>query len=386
MSYDDIQPFKLDTYESEEYTTDLWLFADIFYRDDKIFLTCPVYSEDYVDINKIIITYNGFELSGPHLTHIPDEAITNADNSWFVGDYNCSRTLVYDFPYDVDSAELKVTYEDLVNNYTVTRGVFPSSKDFLSATTLFQEDVKFQPFTLYYNYYSQQGVEKFYLYHNNVGVNSEIKDLAIYDYPNVQLLQWPFHYWSTVNGRISYIREHNSPLPGVANVHHAQTIQLQHVLYKYGKPASEYMIFNDFDEYMDISYAVNIRTYLKEESPDNVMFRNHWCCTLSEPTVPAEFPEFLYKATKKYGRGSRSKCVHKTSVLDSLCVHYAPTCCWNIPDPTINARKHNMLYHFVDWSSRSGDRPKGRKQWDCREDVINPKWIYNTKKYRYEKK
>ena len=70
MSYDCIQPFKLDTYESEEYTTDLWLFVDIFYRGDKVFLTCPVYSEDYLDINKITITYNGFELSAVSYTHL----------------------------------------------------------------------------------------------------------------------------------------------------------------------------------------------------------------------------------------------------------------------------------------------------------------------------
>ena len=164
----------------------------------------------------------------------------------FVEDYDCARTLTYDFPYDVDSAELKVTYEDLVNNYTVTRGVFPSSKDFLSATTLFQEDVESPVFPLYYNYYLQQGVDKFYLYHNNIGVNSEIKDPSVYDYPNVKLLQWPFHYWSTVNGRIPYILEHNDTIPGFTKPHHAQVLQQDHALYKYGKPASEYMIFNDF--------------------------------------------------------------------------------------------------------------------------------------------
>ena len=147
------------------------------------------------------------------------------------------------------------------------------------------------------------------------------------------------------------------------------------------------MIFNDFDEYMDIfdhPHNRDLRTYLKEESPDSVMFRNHWCCTLSEPAVPTEFPEFLYKAKKKFGRGSRSKCVHKMSILEALCVHHAPPGCWSIKKPIIHATKRNMLYHFLDWSSRSGDRPKGRKRWDHRDDLIQPDFRYNTKKYRYE--
>ena len=84
----------------------------------------------------------------------------------------------------------------------------------LTITTCFKDD--YELFPMWYDYYTKQGVEFFYMYYNGK-ITDEIKEL--FDKPNVILHEWDFNYWS----------------PYAHRLHYAQMGQLQHALHKYGK-------------------------------------------------------------------------------------------------------------------------------------------------------
>ena len=72
------------------------------------------------------------------------------------------------------------------------------------------------------------------MYYNGK-INDEI--IKYLNYPNVTLIEWDFRYWNNKNNKYK---------------HHAQTGQLHHALFKFGKMNYDFMIFNDMDEFLYI--------------------------------------------------------------------------------------------------------------------------------------
>jgi hypothetical protein len=84
----------------------------------------------------------------------------------------------------------------------------------LAQTTLFKDDIHL--IEIFYNYYTKQGVEKFFLYCNKK-ITSKIRSLC--NNKNIKLIKWKFHYW---NINCDY-------------KHHAQLGQMHHAMYNMGK-------------------------------------------------------------------------------------------------------------------------------------------------------
>jgi len=227
---------------------------------------------------------------------------------------------------------------------------------FLAVTTLFKHDHRLFP--LFYNYYKEQGVDHFFMYYNGV-ITEEIK--KVFDKPDVTLVEWNFHYWNT---------------HGVKYIHHAQTGQMHHALYKYAKDVYDYMIFCDLDEYLHIpknkciteiapnseEYIDNtIRKFITNNPNIEVFgFCNFWSDTIdgsipSSPHLPKKF--LAVRDPVEYLE--RSKNIYKVASINTIGIH-------QIGDGVHVNMKHIVdlkMYHFYKWSS------KNRKIENCTHDV-----------------
>jgi len=181
------------------------------------------------------------------------------------------------------------------------------------------------------------------------------------DYENVTFVEWNYAY---------YIE----PKDG-----HAQSGHMNHALYKYGKPSTEYMIYNDLDEYMFVSNTPLYTLLQQNPAYDTYMFLNVWCDTVSIPTdiekyyedlKDEDMPERIAIKHEIYAPTHSSKCIHKSNSIHFIenihCgQHYVDT--RNVYRETVDTNTllaNNLLFHFFRWS-----RPHIDHSHRGREDV-----------------
>lgn len=224
--------------------------------------------------------------------------------------------------------------EEVTINYKKIERVFPidnidtNRKGTLALTTLCKNDYSYFP--TFYDYYTKQGVEHFYIYYNGKLHDNVNK---VMNYPNVTLIEWNFRYWNKGQYKCKY-------------KHHAQPCQINHALYKYGKQNYDYMIFNDLDEYFHIE-GYSLKDYIKNNPSINIFgFRNIWARTIT-PGIPSTIPnEFLCSnVIWKYSR--RAKNIYKTDDIKLAGIH----------SPHIVEKQKNRIvdlnmYHFLEWNHK----------------------------------
>jgi hypothetical protein len=219
---------------------------------------------------------------------------------------------------------LTIKYKTLLLHADIEQINDLTQKRDLAITTLFQND--YDLFPCFYNYYTSQGVEWFYMYYNGI-ITTKIKEL--FNKPNVTLIEWNFRYWNT----------------NCTFRHHAQLGQMHDALYKYGKSNYNYMIFCDLDEYLHISKT----TLLKEiqKGPyDVVGFCNYWSQTLDNK-IPSALSTFTSSSNGlPYRR--RSKNILRPDSIHLLDIHY-------ITQQNLNIQKcpNYKMYHFYCWSKKN---------------------------------
>lgn len=318
-SYDKINSFNLDQGKI--------LFFDIFINNDKLHIISPKYSNFSIDYNSIKI----YLLNSNTKIELKQESeFTNTDYI-----YEPFNIKIYKLPENINSEEnIEVEYNNITKNYLLYKYVNYSTnksqnKFLLSATTLFKDD--WDRFNQYYRYYSNQGIEYFYMYYNGIATE-EIKEK--FNYYNVKLIDWNFQYWNE----------------NIVGQHVAQVGQLQHSLYKYGKIQTQFMTYCDLDEFMFIP-NVTIKEFIQNPqfpNSDTIGFQNHWCMTI-DGKVFDEFPEKFLKSSEKFtfGHNQRSKCIHRVDSHDYIYIHM----------PQINKNKNIILndnlflFHFANWNS-----------------------------------
>lgn len=245
---------------------------------------------------------------------------------------NCVQPiLIFKYKYkNIDSNIVKIKYKNIDREFKFD---FIDSKRLgtLALTTLFKDD--YSTFTIFYDYYSKQGVEHFYMYYNGK-IKKKIK--KIFDYPNVTLIEWNFRYWNKVDN-ISY-----------KWFHHAQIGQINHALYKFGKDNYDYMIFNDLDEYFNVKENKLINFVKNNNNISIFRFCNIWAKTKKShelKRIPNKFMRM--KDNLKYPK--RSKNIYKTNDLKIIGIHE--------PYTFMNDNNKNnyiddlKMFHFYDWSS-----------------------------------
>jgi hypothetical protein len=300
MDFDDVNLFMIEK--------DKYLFFDIFCKNNELVLICPVYNRTYTKYNNIVIKHNG------NILQIKDIVKKIEREPIVVIIFNIEMT-------EMTEINVEVSYNNIINNYNLCNHTSTQNKT-LAQTTLMKDDYKL--IDIFHQYYLDQGVQYFYIYYNGI-LTDEIKKL--FERDNVKLIGWNYHYWN------------KKPL----FEHHAQLGQMYHALYKYGKCNVEYMIFNDFDEYM---YNPNIKLIdmVKQNNNDTIGFFNNWCNTLDNK-IPLEFPTTFYK-DGQLGYNNRSKCIHKTDNVVIIGIHTGKT---YIKKAKLNMDKNNMLLHFNNW-------------------------------------
>ena len=298
ISFDDINSFPLDENKL--------LFFDIYHKDNQIILICPVYED--IDpsefISNIKISNNGIPL--------------NLDGFQSKIEYEPILIIGYKFTSSNKINMIKVEFNGIIKEFNLKcEDLIDLHK--LSITTLFKDDFKL--IDLFYSYYDSQGVKKFYLYYNGI-LTTEIKEL--FSKKGVKLIEWNFKYWnSTSNTNF---------------LHHAQMGQIHHALWKYGKNRSEYMIFCDFDEYLTVDNKTLINE-IKEKKYDFFGFCTQWCLV---EEIPKTLP-FNFTKSEIIPYPSRSKCIYKVSLINTIGIHYS--------NENLNGKSDYIMYHFLNFSN-----------------------------------
>ena len=300
-----------------ENLNDKYIFSQLI-LDNKLILIFPIYNQkisetsfkisllDYdIKLNNIIEKIK-IEPIQIFIYNIIKKKQTNEDNN--------NKLIKGKFEYNnfIDKLNINPIYTNKVN--------------LLGITTLFKNDYKLFP--LFYNYYTKQGVDKFYMYYNG-NVNDEIK--KIFDKPNVVLINWNYRYWNKI------------VIPEIKYSHHAQMGQMHDAIYRYGKPECEYMIFCDLDEYMYIKNNT-LSNYIKDKTYDVIEFHNYFSKLINGNIYDdniVELPETI-KIGYKYPYSYRSKNIYKTSCIDSINIHTPEK--FNILSP--KKSHNNYLLHF----------------------------------------
>ena len=288
---------------------DRFLFFDIFHKNNKLILICPVYSEG-INILKLNILCNDIDLK--------------LINKYSEITYEPVEILIYSFKSDKSINKIKVKYNDIIKDYELSHIISVKNNE-LSLSTLFKND--YNLINLFYNYYIKQGVVNFYMYYNGI-ISEEIKQK--YNLPGITLIEWNFNYWNT-NCKFR---------------HHAQLGQINHAIYRYGKEENEYMILCDLDEYMYIPNTSLLKYIKKYNSVDMFGFQNLWSDTI-DSSIPDKIPNTVKVSNKLLKFSQRSKCIYKTDSIASVSIH-KPKRFLNIPNKSLG---HTML-HFYTWSNK----------------------------------
>ena len=286
------------------------LFFDVFKKNNKLFMIIPVYNHNISFINKIKIVNNGVELElKDTYTKIKQEPII---------------ILIYHFISNNNTITIK--YNDNVVKHCELENVKTKTSYNLTLTTLFKDD--YYLFDAFYNYYTKQGVEHFYMYYNGK-INNKIRN--IFNKSNVTLIEWDFVYWN--DNTCSF-------------KHHAQIGQMHHAIYKYGKGTSKYMIFCDLDEYM--SSASNKIIDLISSNHHTYRFSNVFS-EISYKNKNLNQKQILH--SQPYPFSDRSKCIHKLDAIKTINIHCIDK--YMVASPKIQNSINNYMYHFYKIGSKS---------------------------------
>lgn len=302
---------------------DNYLYLDIFARDNNLFLLC----QSNIDVNLLSIKYNDKLLSLSKQQNLHENIII----------------LIYEIEPINKELEISVSYKEKHNTTNIIYEDYSKiNKKTLSITTLFKDDYYLIP--IFIEYYKKQGVEHFYLYYNKK--LSELKlDYNILSDPNITFIEWDYLYWFKNN-------EHN-----------AQPAQINHFIYKYGKPLWKYTLFSDLDEYAHIKNSTKTLFDLVNSDEytdiDTFKFNCVWADTIDKK-IPCKnssciFPNQFNISTTH--NSYRAKLINKLdSIISIKNIHEMYEYNFNKKDYKIHTDNNNMLFHFFRWSGPSVDR------------------------------
>ena len=310
--YVEVLPFKLSDKQ--------YIFFDIFYKNDLIYIVAPFYRTTFPDFSLLQLFQDSIQL---------ELVRTISRNS-----YEPTCVLIYK-PNTIENViNLNICYHDQQRAYQL-KHLKTTKTNTLVQSTLCLHDTYL--FDMYYEYHKKIGVEKFYIYYNGT-VTDDIKNK--FNKENVFLIEWNFHYLNNTMDEYT---------------HHAQPGQMQHALYKYGKESSQFMLFNDLDEYIYIKN--NSLQNLILQNPDCIYLYNAWS-KLSDNSIPSSFPTTFLTTTPVHYE--RSKCIYNTDSVELILVHY-----WSSLTDTARARGYNdihqpsnILLHFCNWSQPNRSFPE----------------------------
>ena len=309
-NYDKVNNFHLEG--------DNYVYLDIFARDQSLFLLC----QSNIDVNSLHVKYKDKLLSLNKQENLHENIIL----------------LIYNInPIDKE-LELNIDYKEKHTNTNIIYEDYSKvNKKTLSITNLFKDDYYLIP--MFIDYYKKQGIEHFYLYYNKK--LSELKsDDKILSDPNITFIEWDYIWFKD------------------KDKHNAQPAQMNHFIYKYGKPLWKYTLFSDLDEYAHIKNSnkrlVDLVNSDEYTNVDTFKFSCVWSDTIDKKipckNSPCIFPtQFNISVTPI---NYRDKLINKLdSIISMKNIHEMYDINFNKKDYKIHTdNNNNVLFHFFRWS------------------------------------
>ena len=210
-------------------------------------------------LSSIHYKYNNWDLNNLHI-NIKNSKIlkkTIYDND----DYETSTTIILDLDKEVERETIYITFME--NKYKIYLEQLKIINSNITAMTLFKSD--YELLKRYLKYYSELGVEIFFLYYNSkidTNIIEKIKALNIYNY-KIYLIEWDYLYW--------WFYEKNE------KHHYSQTMAINDSL-NILKNYTKYILYNDLDEYFILDKYKTFNQLINDnDDVDIFIFKNHFC-------------------------------------------------------------------------------------------------------------
>lgn len=222
------------------------LFSNISLCKKKIIFTSIYYKENNWNIDEISIIVKN--------NNIINKVIYENN------DYESSLTIIIELEEELNNVSININYKKY--NFEIYLEQLKIKDNNISAMTLFNND--YMLLKKYLKYYSNYGVEIFFLYYNKKIDNSIIDNLIKLNDNNykIYLIEWDYSYWWFYNDM-----KH----------HHSQTMAINdslNILKNYGK----YILYNDLDEYFILDKYNNFNDMIKDNiTVDLFVFKNRFC-------------------------------------------------------------------------------------------------------------
>jgi hypothetical protein len=319
----------------------IYLFLDIFIKDNKIYLIVPLYESFILDIKLYLELYlEDIKLEkNKVIKYIEYEGI-------IIIEYYVKYKL------DINKYKVKVKYDkiekyyELDVNYMDNINIINSN---LCISTLFKDD--YFLLETWIDYYYSKNINDFYLYFNNK-INKNVLNLLNkidknYNI-NIVLIEWDYNYWNISN----------------KFKHHAQIGMLNHCLYKYAKNFN-YWLNIDLDEYLNKIeiydsdfYLYNNRWAKLEDSISNKFYNyinindTKFYLGIIQKIFKKENLDF-HSMMKKYNNSiylhiNRTKWIINTTKFDAVGIHL-PKLKFDI---NYNIYNENLWFaHFSNWTN-----------------------------------
>jgi hypothetical protein len=245
------------------------LFADIFIKNNELILISQIYYDILFNFNEVeIILDNNNELINinkfDQILPIEDNTTTNTHEAYNV--------IKYKLPIDKIKKDNINTFFIRYKNQKYLYNIIPIKnidiKTEFTIATLFKDDHYQIP--MFYNYYKKQGVTKFILFYNG---NIKKVDHLLFKAPEIEYNSWNYDYYMDDVTSWEKTDEFKKRTKS-ANIHHAQSLLLTMIRYKYFKD-TRYLLLNDLDEYFHVPNETLI-TYLKRTNKTMYQVKNYW--------------------------------------------------------------------------------------------------------------
>jgi hypothetical protein len=225
------------------------LFSNISLCKNKIILTSMHFKNNNWDYNLLNISISNANI-------INKTIISNDD------DYESSTIILLEIDNYLNNLFIKIIYKDKYkfNIYLEQLNIIEHK---ICAMTLFKDD--YLLLKRYLKYYSNLGIEIFYLYYNKKIDYLFVEEISKLNENNnvIYLVEWDYIYWWKEKDELN-------------KYHHAQLMAINDSLYIL-KNYCEYLLYNDLDEYIDNNFINFNKLIDNNKSTDIFIFKNRFC-------------------------------------------------------------------------------------------------------------
>ena len=204
--------------------------------------------------------------------------------------------------------------------------------------TLFNDD--YDLLKKYLKYYSNLGVEIFFLYYNKKIDYNLIENINMLNEDNkkIYLIEWNYEYWWNKNNN-----KH----------HHAQTMAINdslNILKNFGK----YILYNDLDEYIYLDDYDNFNQLIQNNiDTDIFIFKNRFC-KMGEDLIKYDEFDIAFNLSKiikgNFWENGREKNLIKSNNINVMGVHY---CFKKFNTKNINEKTIGEFYHIINFKEKN---------------------------------